>query len=102
MPNSLLLEAEAQLKADHDGSYRTQLIEFLNERREQFATARQGFLPPEEYDVAESMETALAAALAIIRDHQPADALGMQDEGPATAGTGPMINVLLHRARVPG
>jgi hypothetical protein len=94
MPNSLLLEAEAKLKADQDGSYRTQLMEFLNERREQFATARQGFLPPEEYDVAESMETALAAALAIIRDHQPpADALDMSDEVPAAAGTGPMINV---------
>jgi hypothetical protein len=71
MSTSLLLDAEAKLAADQDGSYRARLVARLEKYRDDFALARQGLLPPEEYQVAEEMEAAVAAALAIVRAYEP-------------------------------
>jgi hypothetical protein len=71
MSASLLLDAEAKLAADQDGTYRARLVAQLEEYRDNFSLARQGLLPPEEYQVAEEMEAALSAALTIVRAYEP-------------------------------
>ena len=89
MSAPLLLDAEAKLAADQDGSYRARLLARLEQYRDDFALARQGLLPPEEYQAAEEMEAALSAALAIVRVYQPAK--GAPASGPSAID--PMMNV---------
>lgn len=94
MPTSKLLDVETKLSSDHDGSYRELLIQELESYRDEFAFAKQGLLPPDEYEVAEAMADALEAAITIVKalnllktDTVPDE--GKQDE--AVAGT--MLNV---------
>ena len=89
MSTSLLLDAEAKLAADQDGSYRARLLARLEKYRDDFALARQGLLPPEEYQAAEEMEAALSAALAIVRAYEPVKSATAS--GPSTFD--PMMNV---------
>jgi hypothetical protein len=84
MSTSLLLEAKTKLEADPEGAYKTQLIALVEKYRDEFALVRQGFLPPDEYDVAVHMESAVETALAIIRDYEPTAKQG--DAIPAGAG----------------
>ncbi|MEJ2643246.1 MAG: hypothetical protein P8010_27215 [Desulfosarcinaceae bacterium] len=69
------------------------LVARLEKYRDEFALARQGLLPPEEYQVAEEMEAAVAAAVAIVRAYEPAGS--PQPSGPRTTGDAfdPMMNV---------
>jgi hypothetical protein len=87
----LLLDAETKLAADQDGSYRQQLVKCLEQYRDEFALSRQGLLPPEEYLVAEEMEAAITAALAIINAYKPAENVS----GPTADGNlfSPKINI---------
>lgn len=92
MSTSLLLEAEAKLTTDSDGSYKAQLIALVEKHRDEFAFARQGFLPPDEYEVAVQMESAVEAALAIIRDYEPP----LKDDGtPADDQAGGVMNTMV-------
>lgn len=93
MANLLLLDAEDKLQSDQDGIYKNQLMELLNKCRDHFAIARQGFLPPEEYNMAASMEAALDAALAIIRDYQLTKTDESLDHKTAEQNFSAMINV---------
>ena len=74
MSASILLEAEAQLSSDQDGSYKGQLIPLLEKYRDEFVFARQGFLPPEEYEVTVHMEGAVEAAMAVVKVYEPRSA----------------------------
>jgi hypothetical protein len=76
---SLLLDAEKKLAADPDGAYRAQLIGLLEKFRDEFALAKQGLLPPDEYQVADNMEAAVTAALAVVRFYE-------SDGDPSSSG----------------
>lgn len=93
MSTSLLLEAENKLAADHDGSYKAQLITELEKYRDEFALARQGFLPPDEHKVAEEMEAAVTAALTIINVYEPAKSDSAPDLAPTSSAFSPMTNI---------
>jgi hypothetical protein len=86
-----MLDAETKLAADQDGSYRARLIDRLEAYRDEFALARQGLLPPDEYQIAEEMEAAITAALEIINAYQPAKNV----PGPTVDGNvfSPRINI---------
>jgi hypothetical protein len=71
MNNSQLMEAEAKLQADRDGSYKTQLIQTLAKYRDKFTSSKQGLLPPDEYEAAEHVERALNAALEVVLHYKP-------------------------------
>jgi hypothetical protein len=80
MPKTIFLDAEKKLKKDHNGSYRAQLIHELEKQRDEFASAKQVLLPPEEYDLADALETAVNTAIDIIRDYK---AVESNDESTA-------------------
>lgn len=71
MSTSLLLDAKDKLEADREGTYKAQLTALVEKYHGEFAFAKQGFLPPDEYEVAVHMESAVEAALSIIRDYEP-------------------------------
>jgi hypothetical protein len=77
MTDSSLLDSEARLAADHDGSYRAQLIETLRKHQNEIALAVQGFLPPEQYEAAEHLILSLEAAISVLVDYQ------VQSEDPS-------------------
>jgi hypothetical protein len=93
MSTSLLLDAEVKLSTDQDGSYRSQLMARLERYRDEFALARQGLLPPEEYQVAEEMEAAVAAALDIVSTYEPVTSAPASGPGPVEGAFDPMMNV---------
>lgn len=70
MSNELLLDAEKKLDADHDGSYKNQLIGLLEDFQNQYASAKQGFLAPDEYEKLDHLDNALGAALTVIKEYQ--------------------------------
>lgn len=82
MSDSTLLDAEARLTEDHDGSYRAALMGTLKKFRDEFAFSRQALLPPDEHEIVEKMECALESALAIVRDYEP-----VKDEHPQQVQT---------------
>lgn len=71
MSESFYTEIESKIASDHDGSYKAQLIQKLEEHRDEFAYAKQGMLPPDEYDVMEKMERAVSAAITFIESIEP-------------------------------
>ena len=64
-------DLETRLADDVDGSYKAQLISLLESHQDEFASARQGFLPSDAYEVATRMEKAMQAASSFIRDYEP-------------------------------
>lgn len=70
MSNELLLDVEKKLGADHDGSYKTELVSLLEDFQNQYMSAKQGFLAPDEYEKLEHLDNALGAALTVIREYQ--------------------------------
>jgi hypothetical protein len=89
MSTSVLLEAEAKLANDSDGSYKARLIDLVGKYHDEFALARQGFLTPGEYEVVVHMESAVEAALAIIRDYEPS---AKDDVAPNDHRSGGVMN----------
>ena len=71
MTDSLMKDAEARLASDADGSYKSRLIELLENYENEFAQSKQGFLPPDEYEVAEHLEVAVKAAISIVKTYEP-------------------------------
>ena len=71
---TVLKSVESKLSSDYDGSYKSELIQMLENHRDEFATAKQGLLPPEEYDLLEKMEGAVSAAITVIEGIKPAEA----------------------------
>ena len=67
----LMKDIENQLSADIDGSYKERLLALLKEQRDAFSSKKQGFLPPEEYQLAEDMERAANAAISVIQGYTP-------------------------------
>jgi hypothetical protein len=80
MSESILLNVESKLASDHDGSYKARLIKKLEVYRDGFATAKQGLLPPDDYDVVYQMEAAVSAAIAVVEAIKPADTDNVPDE----------------------
>jgi hypothetical protein len=71
MTDSLMKDAEARLASDADGSYKAQLIELMEKYENEFAQSKQGFLPPDEYEVVEHLEVAVKAAISIVKAFDP-------------------------------
>lgn len=95
MSLSLLLNPEDKLIADEDGSYKAQLIQLLENYRDDFAFARQGFLPPEEYEVAEQMELAINVALEIIKRYKKDDDITYQTNNETDTDIGPSYTTMI-------
>lgn len=74
MAETAVESIESKLSSDYDGSYKSELIQNLENHRDKFATAKQGLLPPEEYDILEKMEGAVSAAITVIKAVKPAEA----------------------------
>jgi hypothetical protein len=72
MLSTSMLDVENKLAADQNGAYRMQLILSLEVRRDDFSRAKQGFLPPDEHQIAEAMEATITAALDFINNYPPA------------------------------
>jgi len=71
MSEESLLDVEKKLKNDADGTYRQSLIAQLEKHRDEFESSRKGLLSPEEYDIAESMQKAVEAAIDFIQTYNP-------------------------------
>jgi ferritin-like protein len=71
MTDSLMKNAETRLASDADGSYKARLIELLEDYENEFAQSKQGFLPPDAYDVVEHLEVAVKAAISIVKAYEP-------------------------------
>ena len=93
MSESKQLDAETMLAADHDGSYRAHLMEALEKHRDAIAFQRQGFLPPDEYQVVEHIFRAVDAALVVVGAYQPERDVGLPDDSPMDEPFTPMINI---------
>jgi hypothetical protein len=73
MSTSLLIDAESKLKTDHDGSYKAQLIQRLEEYRDEFSFKKQELLPPDDNELLDKMENAVNSAMEIIKVTNPAE-----------------------------
>jgi hypothetical protein len=96
MSESKQLDAEARMAADYDGTYKTELIETLEKHRDAIAFQRQGFLPPDEYQVVEHMAQAVDAALNFIGTYKPGkggENEMVEDNGAPDKAFAPMINI---------
>jgi hypothetical protein len=71
MTDSLMKNAEARLGSDDDGSYKARLIELLEKHENEFVQSKQGFLPPDEYEIVEHLEVAVKAAISIVKAYEP-------------------------------
>jgi hypothetical protein len=70
MTDATMLESMDKLDSDHDGSYRTQIISQLEKYRDEFAVAKQGLLPPDDFEVVDHLEKAIRSAISIVKDYQ--------------------------------
>lgn len=95
MAISLLTEAEAEPANDPDGSCKAQLVALVEKYRDEFAFARQGFLPSDAYVVAEHRRSAVQAALTVIRDYEASakGGDGALPDSPSGGGSNTMINI---------
>jgi hypothetical protein len=71
MSGSFHTEIETKVASDHDGSYKAQLIQKFEGHRDEFAYAKLGMLPPDEYDVMDKMERVVSAAITFIEGIEP-------------------------------
>jgi hypothetical protein len=86
MSTSLLLNIEDKLIADEDGAYRAELIQLLEKYRDDFAFAKQGFLPQDEYELADQMELAINIAVETIKRYKKEDDITHQPDTDADTG----------------
>ena len=70
MSDSTMLESMDRLNSDHDGSYRAQIISKLEKYRDKFALAKQGLLPPDDFEVVDHLENALNSAITVVKGYQ--------------------------------
>jgi hypothetical protein len=92
MSESTQLDAEARLAADHDGTYKTELIGTLEKHRDAIAFHQQGFLPPDEYQVIEHMARAVDVALTVVEAYETGSSDRSSENGQ-TDGFAPIIHI---------